>query len=274
MLSSPEKAALADIYHRMAALGMPLLLIGAGARMLVCDRRYNVAGRSTKDWDFAVKIATWERYQALGNDLTQGHAPKFSATSIPHRFIHLATGTELDIVPFGAIGEPNQEITWPDGNQMSVLGLEEALLHAEDLAIDDLPIKVVTPPALIGLKLIAWSDRRSLKDLEDVAFILQNHQDDRIYERLSDELAEGILEFEVAPSFLLGQEMQAIFTQPTLASVDTTLQAIVDNPDALIPQLIRNQFDDARWNQAFDTALKRFQALQQGMVARQRRIEP
>ncbi len=274
MLSPSEKAALADIHHRMAALGMPLLLIGAGARMLVCDRRYNVVGRSTKDWDFAVKIATWEHYQALGADLTQGNPPSFSTTSIPHRFMHLATGTELDIVPFGTIGEPNQEITWSDGNQMSVLGLEEALLHAEDLAIDDLPIKVVTPPALIGLKLIAWSDRRGLKDLEDVAFILQNHQDDRIYDQLSNELAEGILEFEVAPSFLLGLEIQAIFTQPTLARVGITLLAIVDNPDTLIPQLIRNQFDDTRWNQAFDATLKRFQALHQGMVAPQRRIEP
>ncbi len=68
--------------------------------------------------------------------------------------------------------------------------------------------------------------------------------------------------------------MQAIFTHLTLVSVGITLRAIVDNPDAFIPQLIRNQFDDARWNQAFDATLKRFQALQQGMVARQRRIEP
>jgi hypothetical protein len=38
MLSSPEKAALADIYDRIKALGVALLMIGAGARLLVCDQ--------------------------------------------------------------------------------------------------------------------------------------------------------------------------------------------------------------------------------------------
>jgi predicted nucleotidyltransferase len=65
MLSPQETSALTDIYQRMEALDIPLLMIGAGARCLVCDLRYQVAGRSTKDWDFAVKIATWDRYQKL-----------------------------------------------------------------------------------------------------------------------------------------------------------------------------------------------------------------
>jgi predicted nucleotidyltransferase len=274
MLSSPEKAALADIYDRIKALGVPLLMIGAGARLLVCDQRYNVVGRSTTDWDFAVKIATWAGYQTLCAELTQGDAPTFSATRIPHRFIHRATGTELDIVPFGPIGEPDQEITWPDGNQMSVLGLEESLIHAEDVLIDNIPIKVVTAPALIVLKLIAWSERRVLKDLEDAAFILQHHQDDQIYDRLAGELAEGRIDFEVAANFLLGQDIQAIFTPQTLAKAVIVLRSIVDNPDRVIPQLIRNQFDDAQWTQAFDATLKRFQALQQGIEQPPKPVAP
>jgi predicted nucleotidyltransferase len=265
MLSPQEKAALADIYDQLNALEVPLLIIGAGARLLVCDLRYNIVGRSTKDWDFAIKIATWDRYQILCTELTQGNPPIFRATSVPHRFIHLATGTELDIVPFGPIGEPDQEITWPNGNQMSVLGLEEALIHSEDLLIDDLLIKVVTPPALIVLKLIAWSERRVLKDLDDVAFVLKHHQDDRIYDLLADELAEGRLDFEVAANVLLGRDIQAIFTPQTLAKAIIILRSIVDNPDRVIPQLIRNQIDDTDWNRAFDEILKRFQALQQGM---------
>lgn len=267
MLSPQEKAALADIYNPLKALEVPLLMIGAGARLLVCDLRYNISGRSTKDWDFAIKIATWDRYDIFCTELTQGNPPIFRATSVSHRFIHLATGTELDIVPFGPIGEPDQEITWPNGNQMSVLGLEEALIHAEDLLIDDLLIKVVTPPALIVLKLIAWSERRVLKDLEDIAFILQHHQDDRIYSLLADELAEGHIDFEVAANILLGRDIQSIFTPQTLAKAVVILRSIVDNPDRFIPQLIHNQFDDKSWNQEFDEILQRFEALQQGIEA-------
>jgi predicted nucleotidyltransferase len=268
MLSSQEKSALTDIYQHMEASGIPLLMIGAGARCLVCDLRYQVAGRSTKDWDFAVKIATWDRYQRLCTELTQGDTPVFRATRLPHRFIHLATETELDIVPFGPIGEPNQEITWPDGNQMSVLGLEESLLYAEDFLIDNLPFKIVTPSALIVLKLIAWSDRRALKDLEDVNFILQHHHNDRIYELLANDLAEGRIELDVASSFLLGQEIQGMFANKTLAQAILTLQTIVANPDRFIPQLIRNQFDDSNWNQAFDMTLKRFKMLKHGAESR------
>jgi predicted nucleotidyltransferase len=267
MLSPQEKAALADIYAQLKALEVPLLIIGAGARLLVCDLRYNIAGRSTKDWDFAIKIATWDRYDIVCTELTQGNPPVFRATSVPHRFVHLLTGTELDIVPFGPIGEPDQEITWPNGNQMSVLGLEEALIHAEDLLIDDIRIKVVTPPALIILKLIAWSERRVLKDLEDVAFVLKYHQDDRIYDLLADELAEGRLDFGIAANFLLGRDIQAIFTPQTLTKAVIILRSIVDSPDRVIPQLIRNRLDNASWNQEFDEILQRFQALQQGMAA-------
>jgi predicted molibdopterin-dependent oxidoreductase YjgC len=44
--------------------------------------------------------------------------------------------------------------------------------------------------------------------------------------------------------------------------------------DRVIPQLIRDQFDDASWNQAFDAALSRFQALQQGIEAAQKLSGP
>jgi hypothetical protein len=39
----------------------------------------------------------------------------------------------------------------------------------------------------------------------------------------------------------------------------------VANPDRFIPQLIRGQFDDSDWNQAFDMILKRFQMLKHGV---------
>jgi hypothetical protein len=51
------------------------------------------------------------------------------------------------------------------------------------------------------------------------------------------------------------------------------LRSIGANPDRVISQLIRDQLDDANWNQAFDSTLKRFQSLKQGMEAPQRGIE-
>ncbi|BAZ17243.1 hypothetical protein NIES4071_91210 [Calothrix sp. NIES-4071] len=172
MLEEQQKLVLLDITLIADSLRIPLLVVGAGARILVFDKRYNVEGRATFDLDFAIKVDSWSDFQVFNVQMTQGNNPLFKQTNIQHRFIHIATGVLVDIVPFGDIGQPNQEIQWSDGNQMSIIGLEEAFYTAESQQIEDVEIKVINVLSLIVLKLIAWNDRRAIKDLKDVCFIL------------------------------------------------------------------------------------------------------
>ncbi|MGL5880248.1 MAG: hypothetical protein ACRC2V_21065 [Xenococcaceae cyanobacterium] len=127
MLDKKDKEALTDLKLIVERLNIPLLMVGAGARLLIFDRRFNIEGRTTKDWDFAVRLSNWESYLELSQLMSQGG---FRVTSISHRFTHIATGIELDLVPFGEIGKSNRQITWSDGNQMNLLGLDEAFTHA------------------------------------------------------------------------------------------------------------------------------------------------
>ncbi len=163
----------------------------------------------------------WSDFKALSDRLTLGENPRFKvARKVPHKFIHLETGGEVDIVPFGKIGQPGQEIEWEDGLKMNLIGLEEALLCAKEQVIDDdLVLPVVDPPAFLGLKLIAWSDRGGNKDLKDIDFMIEGiadreiYDDDalfsRIYEELVNEISEGQIEVSRCTYFLTGARHSA-----------------------------------------------------------------
>ncbi|MBD1888922.1 nucleotidyl transferase AbiEii/AbiGii toxin family protein [Coleofasciculus sp. FACHB-SPT9] len=234
MLEPKDKKVLADIKAAVDSLELPMLIVGAGARLLIFDKQDKVQGRSTKDWDVAIPIASWSNFQTLSDRMTKGSSPRFSTTQLPHKFIHIGTKTEVDIVPFGGIGEPDQQIEWADGNQMNVMGLEEALIHASVETIDDLEFQVVNTPAFLVLKLFAWGDRqeRTKKDLQDIDFILVHYSDDdRVFDELAEELAEGQIEYLDAAIYLLGRDIRKIFRDETVVQLNALLERLVHKSD-------------------------------------------
>ncbi|MCT7969567.1 nucleotidyl transferase AbiEii/AbiGii toxin family protein [Laspinema sp. D1] len=275
MLEPQEKQVLVDLKAVLDSLDLPMLVVGAGARLLIFDRQYNREGRATKDGDVAVELDSWSDFQTLCDRLTLGENPRFKvAHKVPHKFIHMETGVEVDIVPFGEIGQPKQEIEWEDGLKMNLLGLEEALLCAKEQVIDDdLVLPVVDPPAFLGLKLIAWSDRGGNKDLKDIDFIIggiadRGIYDERIFEELVNEISEGQVEYLAAPTFLLGRDIRRMFRDATVSKINEILSEILENRDTVIPQLIpRTVTDNEEWDDRFDAIVRRFEVLQRGILS-------
>ena len=255
MISRDDSQVLADLQTVLNSLDLPMLLVGAGARLLIFDAKFG-QGRSTTDWDIAVRLDSWETYATLRAALTEGDSPLFGTTKSAHKFKHLSTNIEVDIVPFGNIGEPDQEIIWPDsGNPMNIAGFAEALDHAQVETIGGLTLSIVSTPAFVALKILAWGDRRERtgKDLDDLEFILTRYEDDeRIYTVLADELADGTIEFLDAPAYLLGQDIRKIFQPETLANLDELLKLILHDS---------GENDDAQES----TLLIRLKLLQKGM---------
>jgi predicted nucleotidyltransferase len=235
MIGFKEKQVLADLVYTVSSLDLPMILVGAGARLLIFDQKFG-EGRGTKDWDVAISIDSWEAYQKLRESLTFGDSPRFKSTESAHKFIHIETKIEVDIVPFGEIGEPDQEIFWSDsGNSMNISGFAEALLHSKTTIIDDLEIQVIDIPAFVVLKIFAWGDRgeRTNKDLEDIEFILLRYEDDeRVYSELAEELADGVVEFLDANIYLLGQDIYKILQDKTLTELDSLLNRLIESLDA------------------------------------------
>jgi len=235
MIDSREKQVLADLITIVRVLNLPMILVGAGARLIICNPKKFGEGRRTKDWDFAVSIDSWKSYQKLGEALIDGDPPIFQSTKTAHRFKHIETDIDVDIIPFGAIGKPKQEIIWADsGNPMSVLGFEEAISHAITTNIDDLEIQVINIPSFIVLKVFAWGDRgeRTNKDLEDIEFILSKYEDDnRVYNELVEELSSGNVDFLDANIYLLGQDICRMLQDKTLIELNKLLKIMTKKFD-------------------------------------------
>ncbi|MCC5632583.1 nucleotidyl transferase AbiEii/AbiGii toxin family protein [Nostoc sphaeroides CHAB 2801] len=243
-----------------------MLLIGAQARLLVFDKQYKIQGRATKDWDVAVKLDSWNRYALLVNKMTQGKNPRFKTTSIIHKFIHINTGIEIDVIPFGDISNAEQEITWPDGNQMSILGLEETFTNTEVEKIDDIEFRIVKIYGFIALKLLAWNERQENKDLEDIVFVLENYEEEeRIFEELIDEISSGVFEIDEAADVLIGIDICNRFQAKTLKQVKKVVNKIIKNKNQYLPKFVPKYLDGDDWDEAFDKIVKRFQALQYGL---------
>ena len=235
MIDSTEKKVLADLTAIVKTLDLSMILVGAGARLIIFDQKFG-EGRGTKDWDVAISIDSWETYQKLGEALINGNPPIFESTENAHRFRHIETAINVDIVPFGTIGEPDQEIIWTDsGNPMSVLGFDEALSHAITTNIDDLEIQVIDTPSFVVLKIFAWGDRgegKKNKDIEDIEFILSRYEDDdRVYNELVEELSSGDVDFSDANIYLLGQDICRMLQDKTLIELNKLLGKMIKKFD-------------------------------------------
>jgi predicted nucleotidyltransferase len=275
-LPDADRSILADLSAISLKLGTNALLIGAAARLWIFDRPYGILGRLTQDLDFAVRSSNWEDFKKFTTAMISGDPALFLATSIPHRFTHAATGKTVDIIPFGTLALPNQIISWQDGNQMSVLGLDEAWRSGQ--AIEP-AISVVSLPALVGLKLIAWPDRLAPKDLDDVVLILQQLLDssdaiEMVYSTISDLLLAEEYEFEVAGALYLGQQIQQIFSEAAIIRIIEAIRAfaqasannrVVRDHNRYLARFINNSLTREAWDEAFDLLLDRWKALNQGI---------
>jgi len=232
MINPQERQVLSDLADVVNTLNLSMILIGAGARLIIFDQRFG-EGRRTKDWDFAISIDSWEAYKKLSETLIESDPPRFKTTKQAHKFIHIQTDIEVDIVPFGAIGEPDQQIYWSDsGNFMSVFGFAEALMSAKTTTINDLEIKIIDLPAFVVLKVFAWGDRkdRTNKDLEDIDFVLSKYEDDsRVFDELVEELANEVVDFLDGNIYLLGRDIYKMLEEKTLHELNIQLNKLIDS---------------------------------------------
>jgi len=244
MINASETQALRDLQRIANSLGIPIMLIGAGARLLMLDWKYNlVSSRTTKDWDLAVKLNSWDEFHRLRQALQQGTPPLFKSTKLAQRLIH-TSGIPIDLVPFGGLARANGTVVWPDDEtEMTVLGFDEALAHAEWIKLDtEEEMPIATIPALVVMKFFAFADRKHTDDLKDVEFILkhylQYHNEDRIFDELAEKLTNGEIEYQQAGPFLLGKDAGQLCNRQTIERLLPILDSLIDPYSEKIGKLV------------------------------------
>jgi predicted nucleotidyltransferase len=122
---------------------------------------------------------------------------------------------QLDLVPFDGV-EKEGELVWPPHGEfvMNVAGYGDAYASALDIEIEPgFQVKIVSLPAMVVLKILAWNDRPERdKHASDVFLVLRSYhqagQFDRIYDEALDTLEQYEYDIELAGAALLGLDVK------------------------------------------------------------------
>ena len=227
-----------EIHKASKALGYPVLLVGAMARIILLENIFGLkAGRATTDVDFAFALDDWEQYRALKN-LLLANANFEESNHETHRLLLRLPGLEykytVDLIPFGGIETSPNTIAWPPDMaiMMNVAGYSDALAAAVEVEVSTgVNMAIASLPGIAMLKLFAWAERgqENPKDAIDLVLLLRGYHEagneNRIYE---EEAALKALEtagydIELAAAWLLGNDVLAMAS----AQTNTGLQALL-----------------------------------------------
>jgi len=218
--------ALGILTRSAAALGLRIVIVGANARWILAGESAGL--RPTRDTDAVVAESTWSAFEALGRLLI---GVGFTQ-SLPHRF-RSSEGALIDLIPFGPSVVQDGRITWPTGESMAVLGLEEALSSAvRRTPAEGLELEIASEPAYVILKIVAYEERRHDRphDVADLLIALEQYAEegDRRFELDRVAVDDRRLTWEEAGAYLLGTDVRRIARPDSLATIVRFLDTIRD----------------------------------------------
>jgi predicted nucleotidyltransferase len=204
-------------------------VVGAMARDIILNLGYDLQPRRmTKDIDLAFHISTWKEYEQLTLDLMA--TGFFNSDKQSQRFKYKGNHI-VDIIPFGAIGDKNEEIYWPPDHdtKMNVMGFDEAYNNAQKVRLQtnpDLEVLFATPVGLTLMKIISWqtgNPDRKQKDAYDLDFLIKHYCEagniDRLYHEYPQILEKYEFDTYLAGAYLLGLDVAQISERHTLSFV-------------------------------------------------------
>ena len=220
------------IANEAGSMNAPFFVVGATARDIILKYGYGIETiRATNDIDLGVEVSDWAQYTKLREDLVA--TGEFEPTGEPQRLRYQGS-VLIDIIPFGAIANPDGLFSWPPDHQiqMSTLGFDESYEHALTVRLrrkPDLDIKFANPAGLALMKLVSWDERRPerSKDAKDLEFLMRSYIDAGNEERLFEEEADiieilqesGSYDYVRASARLLGRDISAIAHPETKESL-------------------------------------------------------
>lgn len=251
-------------------------LIGALVLELRLSRVLNEpAPRGTLDADFIVAVNGWTDFDNLLNALIK---VGFKPTRFEHRLAR--DETLVDILPVGKGIAPDGKLTWPKSQHvMNVLGCEEALGTATNVEIESgLSIPVVTMPALVVLKMMAFNDRAEGRqkwrsDAQDIFYCLDKYEDIRKSERrysLFDKFSD--VDINHAGAILLGLDISDMSLGD---HVRVELKRFLEEADSEFSDCVSAMCDRLVGDQAEKKRTESYgymRALKQGYLYRARRV--
>jgi predicted nucleotidyltransferase len=260
---------IADVAESM---NVPFFIVGAIARDIILSRYYDIeTGRATQDIDLAVQVSDWNGYERLRQGLIA--SGKFMRDKKIAQGVIYKEFYPVDIIPFGAISEPNGFISWPhDDMTMNTLGFREAYNNSITVRMQAKPaidIQFVSLPGLALLKMISWDDNPSRrdKDAPDLLLLMRTYLDAGNQERLWNKELDLIVEdfdYVRAGAKLLGRDIARILSPDIKETIVNILNKETEEKSAY--GLVENMLDIGADSSAFDEALQLLEDLKAGIL--------
>lgn len=267
------------LFERIVAvaesLSVPFFVVGAIARDIILSDGYGIeTGRATEDVDLGVQVSDWDRYEQLREGLiTTG---KFRRDKKQAQRLLYKGLFPVDVIPFGAIADPDGFLSWPPGHEstMSTLGFEEAYKASLTVRIRAKPvldIQFVSLPGLALLKIISWDDNqlRRGKDAPDLLLLMRTYLDAGNQERLWNEEGDLVgedFDYVRAGSRLLGRDIAAILSPQVKKAIIKILDKETGEQNQY--RLVENMTDRGAESSAFEEALQLLEELKAGILER------
>ena len=257
------------------SLTVHFFVVGAMARDIILLKGYGIqTGRATQDIDLAVQVSSWDSYERLRAGLIA--TGKFRRDRKQAQRLECGKSYPIDIIPFGAIAEPDHCFSWPPEHDttISTLGFEEAYNNSINVRMRTEPvldIKFVSLPGLALLKIISWNDNklRSGKDAHDLLLLMRTYLDAGNQERLWNEEADLVGEdFDYVPagSRLLGRDIAKILSPDSKEAVAKILDKETGEQSQY--RLVENMMDKHSEGRDFEEALQLLEDLKAGILER------
>jgi predicted nucleotidyltransferase len=257
------------------SLNSPFFVVGATARDIVLERGYGISTkRATQDIDFGVQVSDWEHYRQLREGLIS--TGKFTYDKKKTQRLLHEGNFPVDIIPFGAIANLDNSISWPPDNEveMSTLGFEESYHNALTVRVRSNPVldvQFASLPGLALMKIISWHDRYPdrNRDAKDLSLLIRNYLDAGNQERLFNEEVD-ILEkvdsdYLRASARLLGRDIAGILNPETAKTILMVLKHETGERDRY--RLIEDMRDTLiDYSNNFEENLQLLQELKSGIL--------
>lgn len=238
-LDEPQLRAIAQVVESLRSYAPDYvpLLFGAMARDVFVR---HVGGRdivrATTDIDFAIAVDDWDDYFRFRRLLIG--SGEFHDDPRSHQRVRHGTANSLDLVPFGGVEDGQGEYTWPSGHEtMSALGCREAAESSIDVRLPGgQQLAVVSLPALVILKLIAWRDRpegERAKHAQDVCLVVSTYMEidngDRLFNEARHLLDHDRFDYAEAGAWLAGRDARDVcHTDSGRTTLTRTVMEILD----------------------------------------------
>lgn len=242
-------------------------LVGAlvPALLLSPDKeKLSIGTRETRDADHVVSLKSWGEWDRVLNDL-EALGFRRGNRGQEHR-LYFETA-EIDLIPYGLQEGPDDVLVWrKSGNTMNLAGFSDVFKYAEKTEVaPGIRVPVIPLWLFAVLKVAAYSDRKLIRDVGDIVYVLANYEplakDSRRFDVIEDELR-----VENAGAYLLGQDIRTNGSPVAQELVKDFVKKIDNEYHPLVTQALQAEGTDAVHNdQRRYAVFELLQAFQKGI---------